>query len=493
MHRALVLLVVAIMATFALAAPTPSKTLAKRSFAVPVKGRPKLSPADAMKRAAHKYGFQINFGDTKQVVDDVVGSDGAYSFPSSIEWILPSRSIEWWLPSSSALLPPIASSSAFALSSAVPWASSSGGLASSVPTSFTSGKPNVTKSSLAATPSSTPPPTDGSEEGSVTATPEENDSEYLSPVKIGGQTLNLDFDTGSADLWVYSSQMSSSESSGHSTFDPSKSSTWSTYQGASWEISYGDGSRADGTVGFDTVSVGTAVVQKQCVELAEDVSGSFTQDVNNDGLVGLGFSVINQVRQQPQKTFFENIMADLDQPVFTADLEENAAGTYEFGAIDSSKYTGDIHYTAVDSSSGYWQFESRTYTVGGSQKECTICNPGIADTGTSIILVDQDVADNFYKSVNGATYSSSDGGYTYPCSDSLPDFGVAIGSDYTATVKGADLQYAEVGEGRCFGGVQGTGATRQGQSPQIYGDVLLKQFFAVFDGGNKRFGIAEKA
>jgi hypothetical protein len=36
--------------------------------------------------------------------------------------------------------------------------------------------------------------------GSATTTPENNDVEYLTPVKIGGTTLNLDFDTGSADL-----------------------------------------------------------------------------------------------------------------------------------------------------------------------------------------------------------------------------------------------------------------------------------------------------
>ena len=36
--------------------------------------------------------------------------------------------------------------------------------------------------------------------GEVTASPEENESEYLSPVTIGGQKLNLNFDTGSADL-----------------------------------------------------------------------------------------------------------------------------------------------------------------------------------------------------------------------------------------------------------------------------------------------------
>lgn len=36
--------------------------------------------------------------------------------------------------------------------------------------------------------------------GSVTATPEQYDESYLCPVSVGGQTLNLDFDTGSADL-----------------------------------------------------------------------------------------------------------------------------------------------------------------------------------------------------------------------------------------------------------------------------------------------------
>lgn len=38
------------------------------------------------------------------------------------------------------------------------------------------------------------------QDGTVSATPEDFDSEYLSPVNIGGQTVNLDFDTGSADL-----------------------------------------------------------------------------------------------------------------------------------------------------------------------------------------------------------------------------------------------------------------------------------------------------
>lgn len=43
---------------------------------------------------------------------------------------------------------------------------------------------------------------DAAGSGSVIAKPEEEDSQYLTPVTVGGKVLNLDFDTGSADLYV---------------------------------------------------------------------------------------------------------------------------------------------------------------------------------------------------------------------------------------------------------------------------------------------------
>ena len=46
--------------------------------------------------------------------------------------------------------------------------------------------------------------------GEVPAEDSQNDSEYLCPVTIGtpGKTFTLDFDTGSADLWVSGSRLS---------------------------------------------------------------------------------------------------------------------------------------------------------------------------------------------------------------------------------------------------------------------------------------------
>lgn len=56
----------------------------------------------------------------------------------------------------------------------------------------------------------------------VTAIDIQNDSEYLAPVKIGtpASTFKLNFDTGSADLWVRGKA-----NPGHAAYVPSKSST----------------------------------------------------------------------------------------------------------------------------------------------------------------------------------------------------------------------------------------------------------------------------
>jgi aspergillopepsin I len=47
-------------------------------------------------------------------------------------------------------------------------------------------------------------------------------------------------------------------------------------------------------------------------------------------------------------------------------LKYHAPGTYDFGFIDSSKHTGQITYTDVDNSQGFWMFTADGYAVGNS-------------------------------------------------------------------------------------------------------------------------------
>ncbi|OTB03878.1 hypothetical protein M426DRAFT_12171 [Hypoxylon sp. CI-4A] len=321
--------------------------------------------------------------------------------------------------------------------------------------------------------------------GLVTNTPEANDVEYLSPVTIGGQTINLDFDSGSSDLWVFNSQLSSKATQGHTIYDPNQSTTFALMQGASFEISYGDGSGAAGNVGTDTVDIGGASVTNQAVEMATAVSQSFVDDTNNNGLLGLAFSALNTVQPQQQKTFFDNVMSSLAEPLFTADLRAQAAGAYEFGAVDTSKFTGAMTWVPVNTTQGFWQFTSEQFAVdGGDAQTSTAGAQAIADTGTTLLLADPAVAEAYYAQVDGAVDDQTQGGFTFPCDATLPDLQLDVGGTM-ATVKGTDINFAPVDDATCFGGLQATTS-----SIQIYGDIFFKSNFVAFNGGNNSIGYA---
>jgi hypothetical protein len=326
----------------------------------------------------------------------------------------------------------------------------------------------------------------GANDGSIAANPEQYDIEYLCPVKIGGQTMNLDFDTGSSDLWVFSSLQPTNQTAGHTVFDPSKSSTFAYKQGYTWKIGYADGSGASGLVGTDTVNVGGTTVTSAAVEVATSASAQFLADPSNQGLLGLAFPSLNTISPIPQTPFFFKAMSSLSAPLFTATLKHGTAGSYDFGYIDSSKYTGSLHYTNVDSSSGFWQFTSAGYKINGVATSASATS--IADTGTTLLLMNQATVDAYYKTVPGAINDDTQGGYTFPCSTTLPTFSVELGGGYYADIPGSLLNYAPISDGSstCFGAVQSNG----GNSFQIFGDIMFKTQFVVFNGKTKQLGFA---
>ncbi|KAH0260944.1 acid protease, partial [Aureobasidium melanogenum] len=507
MHRLFALLLVAILATVALAAPTAkqtsSNTLSKRSFIVPRIRKTGYirKPAEAMARAYRKYGWsmttpdgspwaaEFNAGTTMDLGADasssssVAGNDRHTAsqnrpFTDFKAWLYATFSWGFSAPDGNSAPAPSAAAPSAAASAATSWATSSSTAASS-------------SSAAAATAASSPAPAANADDetGEVAATPADNGAEYLSPVTIGGQKLNLNFDTGSSDLWVFSTSLSSSEIGQHSAFNPSKSSSYQELQGYSFSLSYGDGSGAAGVVGTDTVDIGGATVTRQAIELATSVSSAFVSDADSDGLVGLAFSNLNSVSPTPQKTFFDNIMSELAQPVFTACLDLDGSGTYEFGTIDSSKFTGDLEFTPVNAASGFWQFDSNCYSIGGKTYNRTNASPAIADTGTSLLLLDPEVVQAYYSQIPSANYDSTVGGYTYDCSENLPDFAVAVGENYMANIPGSGITFSPVDSKTCFGGIQ----SNSGSDVQIFGDALLKHHFVVFHGESNLLGMAAKA
>ena len=350
---------------------------------------------------------------------------------------------------------------------------------------------------------------------------------------LSTKTFYLEYgaNKSSFNSWVFNTGLPANEAAGHTDFDPTQSTTFKAKKGSTFSVSYGDNSGAAGTVGTDTVNIGGATVTSQAVELATAVSQEFIQDTASNGLVGLAFSSLNTIKPAKQKTFFDNISPTLQEPVLTANLKHATPGAYEFGRIDSTQFSGALQWTAVDESSGFWQFPSSTFAVGnGSVQQNTQNSPAIADTGTSLLLVDQSVVNGYYSQVKGAVMSTQEGGVIFPCSSFLPDLKVAMGPDYMATISGDLLTFSQIGSATtngnakrgmkraadtqcklnissnsilslnrqdtctkgsidCFGALQSSA----GNNIQIMGDVMFKSQFVAFNNGNNSVGFAPHA
>lgn len=335
--------------------------------------------------------------------------------------------------------------------------------------------------------------TKGTEDGQTSAVGTQNDAQFLSPVKVGGQEMVVNFDSGSSDFWVFNTGLSAQAQQGHTNFDPAKSSTFKLLQGQQFNISYGDGSTASGPVGTDTVDIGGSTVQTQAIGVPNAVSQSFIQETASNGLVGLAFSKLNTVKPTQQKTFFDNVVPDLSQPVFTAKLVDNAQGSYEFGIIDTKSFTGQLNVVPVDPSRGFWEFDSAKAAVNNKTIQIQ-GGKAIADTGTSLMLVTDSLLTAYWGQVQGATLNQQVGGVIFPCNAQLPDLQVAVG-DKMATVAGQNMNFAPVGtdsqtgQNFCFGGMQSSG----GLPFSIYGDTFFRSNFVVFEATTPSLGFAPHA
>lgn len=231
-------------------------------------------------------------------------------------------------------------------------------------------------------------------------------------------------------------------------------------------------------------------VENQAIELADTLSAQFEQGTG-DGLLGLAFSNINTVKPQAVRTPVENMIAQEDIPksaeLFTAklgswkDADEPDKGEsfYTFGFIDQDTVTAsgeEVYYTPIDNSQGFWLFDSASATVNGK----TIARSGnkaIADTGTTLALVDDETCQAIYDAIPGALYDDESQGYIFPSNtteDKLPVVSFAVG-DKQFVVQKEDLGFAEAKSGYVYGGIQSRGS----MTMDILGDTFLKGIYAV--------------
>ncbi|CAE6382667.1 unnamed protein product [Rhizoctonia solani] len=315
---------------------------------------------------------------------------------------------------------------------------------------------------------------------------EEDDQLWAGTITIGtpGQSFLINFDTGSADLWVPSSSCTSSGCSTHKKYTASLSST-SSKANETFFIKYGDGSTASGPIYADTVTVAGLSATGQYFSPVTSESSSFSSEPD-DGILGLAFNSISSIGQP---TIIDNLYSQgkISAPTFAFRLATSGSELY-LGGVDTAKYTGSITYVSLTSQT-YW------LTTGSSSVGSTIAYSGamIIDSGTTVIVGPTSSVSSWWSKVPGAAACSTSvcgatGYYTFLCA-SPPTVSFTFGGK-SFTIPSSDFNLGTIDNTgtHCVGAIVGTRGVPD--NAWIVGDTLMKQTYTVFDQVNSRVGFA---
>ncbi|KAI0113768.1 aspartic peptidase domain-containing protein [Nemania sp. FL0031] len=306
------------------------------------------------------------------------------------------------------------------------------------------------------------------------------DYSYFAEVALGseGKQLYMLLDTGASTTWVMGSTCTSKSCLMHNTFGPDDSKTYND-TGKTYSVEYGTGS-VRGHVVEDTLSLAGLSVTLS-FGVANTTSDQFTQ-FPFDGILGLATSSDTWLSAVKDAKL-------IDSNMFGISLSRSSDGMNDgeivFGALDPSKYTGNITYSSVKSNSA-WTIPMDDITISGEPAGLTGRSAYI-DTGTSFVFGPPDDVEAMYKLIPGS--STTDGTtYTIPCdTDSQVAFTF---SGQSWNVSSKDFVGAPDSDGNCAGNIYGVEYVPGGW---LLGDVFLKNVYSVFDVDNGRIGFAAKS
>lgn len=318
---------------------------------------------------------------------------------------------------------------------------------------------------------------------------------YEAIVGIGAPPTDytLLVDTGSSNTWIGASEPYVQTSSSAPTSDSVHVTS------GSWSFS--------GNEFLDTVTLSpTLVIPNQSIGVASNSSGF----QGLDGVLGLGpvdltIGTLSPDSSTPvptvtdnlfsQGTIPDNLLSLSFEPTTTMSVKN---GEMTFGGTDSARFTGDITWVPITStspSSQYWGIDGSI--LYGTSTSILTTTAGIFDSGTTLVLIATD-AFNRYVSATGAVHDGATGllSITPAQYDSLQSLFFEIGGATFEFTPNAQIWPRSLNS--AIGGsasgiylvIKDIGTPTGSGLDFILGYTFLERFYTVYDTGNQRVGVA---
>ena len=328
---------------------------------------------------------------------------------------------------------------------------------------------------------------------------------YTGPLLVGTppQLFTVVYDTGSADLWVFSANSSIPSTAANHYYAAQGSSTH-VGNGSRWSIEYGEG-KASGYLSSDVVTLAGRSVAGQLFGEAVEYSDNF-RNVNDptDGILGLSFGGISESKAPTLiDALFQQHKIDARMFSFYLTSDQQKSGSrFILGQPDPAFAPHGITYypivpqvrevqqwviPVVRIETG-WSSDGRSADAHGlcESRPCV----ALMDTGTSFIglpvLAFISIKQLILTRRPDCSYNANHMEITCtdPTTHKLPTL--------TLTLAGAHTYHLRPHHYMVDGvvGLMGIQPNSAEADFVILGDTFLKTFYTVFDMDNERIGIA---
>ncbi|KAL8756842.1 MAG: hypothetical protein Q9199_002652 [Rusavskia elegans] len=322
----------------------------------------------------------------------------------------------------------------------------------------------------------------------------------------GPQEFIVIVDTGSSDLWVNTLQspICSYQDAGlcgpGGTYDANASTTY-TYLNSDFNISYADGSSAQGDYATETVRVGQTTQQ----ELTGLQFGIAYESSFPAGILGIGY-IANVAQTSTGSGTYHNLPQLLvDQGVIQSnayslwldDINSNT-GSLLFGGVDTDKYRGSLQTLPVQQMQGEYRHFVITMSglslSGGSGRnrsfEQDLPAAVLLDSGSTITYLPQQLTDEVYAALGIEVDPLARPGYVdVDCS--LAESEERLNFAFTSVTIAVPMSELVLPGGRssrtgCMFGIAAADST-----VGLFGDTFLRSAYVVYDLANNEISLAQ--
>lgn len=340
---------------------------------------------------------------------------------------------------------------------------------------------------------------------------------YLINVTVGTPTqpFSLQLDTGSSDVWFPADNANvckgdNGENCPLGTYDASASRTFQELDSlGEFQIQYVDGTEIEGIYLSDVLNVGNAQLRNVTMAAATRLNSLGV------GIMGVGFTADQSLAQSSRTTYpsiidvlhNEGFIESKSYSLWLDDLDSDT-GSILFGGVDSDKFKGDLVALPIQIDSQSGSFTSFTVawtglkvTGGGNDADLSPSSPAAAilDSGTTDILLPDDVANAIFNGIGAAT--SSELGNIVPCdraNENLtfaftfggndgPTINVPV-SELVVPILTTDGQTPKFRDGKdaCQLAFEAAGT-----NPVLFGDSFLRSAYVVYNLDSREIALAE--